>query len=209
MKLNPKKRSFKMEEGKFLGYIVTSEGIRANPKKTKAMMDMPSPSNLKQMESLSGKPAALNRFLSNAAKRAIPSKLLMLTTPIKDEELMVYLSAANEVGVEINYAPMEKIGRSISTCSKKVEEILSGSHNQEGSTSEALEMTGNKKENKATVPEDKAETWKRYTDRASNEHGLGTCLILIDPNRVEYSCALRLHFDNSNNDQNIKPCWQG
>ncbi|GJU67849.1 hypothetical protein Tco_1254108 [Tanacetum coccineum] len=35
MKLNPKKCSFGMEEGKFLGYIVTSEGIRANPEKTK------------------------------------------------------------------------------------------------------------------------------------------------------------------------------
>ncbi|GJS18944.1 reverse transcriptase domain-containing protein [Tanacetum coccineum] len=30
MKLNPKKCSFGMEEGKFLGYIVTLEGIRAN-----------------------------------------------------------------------------------------------------------------------------------------------------------------------------------
>ncbi|GKB09771.1 hypothetical protein Tco_0843694, partial [Tanacetum coccineum] len=33
MKLNPKKCSFGVEEGKFLGYRVTSEGIRANPKK--------------------------------------------------------------------------------------------------------------------------------------------------------------------------------
>ncbi|GKF56287.1 reverse transcriptase domain-containing protein, partial [Tanacetum coccineum] len=31
MKLNPKKCSFGVEEGKFLGYMVTSEGIRANP----------------------------------------------------------------------------------------------------------------------------------------------------------------------------------
>ncbi|GJT68399.1 reverse transcriptase domain-containing protein [Tanacetum coccineum] len=33
MKLNPKKCSFGVEEGKFLGYMVTSEGIRANPRK--------------------------------------------------------------------------------------------------------------------------------------------------------------------------------
>lgn len=49
MKLNPKKCSFGMEEGKFLGYMVTSEGIRANPKKTKAIMDMQSPNYLKEM----------------------------------------------------------------------------------------------------------------------------------------------------------------
>ncbi|GKE41123.1 reverse transcriptase domain-containing protein [Tanacetum coccineum] len=72
MKLNPKKCSFEMEEGKFLGYIVTSEGIRANPEKIKAIVNMPSPSNLKQMQRLSGKLAALNRFLSKVAKRALP-----------------------------------------------------------------------------------------------------------------------------------------
>ncbi|GJY89672.1 reverse transcriptase domain-containing protein [Tanacetum coccineum] len=72
MKLNPKKCSFGMEEGKFLGYIVTSEGIRANPEKAKAMVNMPSPSNLKQIQRLSGKLAPLNRFLSKAAEKALP-----------------------------------------------------------------------------------------------------------------------------------------
>ncbi|GKC21375.1 reverse transcriptase domain-containing protein [Tanacetum coccineum] len=72
MKLNPKKCSFKMEEGKVLGYIVTSEGIRENPKKAKTVVNMPSPSTLKQMQRLSGKLAALNRFLSKASKKALP-----------------------------------------------------------------------------------------------------------------------------------------
>ncbi|GJW49750.1 reverse transcriptase domain-containing protein [Tanacetum coccineum] len=31
MKINPKKCLFRIEEGKFLGCIVTSEGIQANP----------------------------------------------------------------------------------------------------------------------------------------------------------------------------------
>nr|GEW13436.1 hypothetical protein [Tanacetum cinerariifolium] len=59
-------------EGKFLGYMVTSEGIRANPKKTKAIADMQSPKILKEMQSLSGKLAALNRFLSRSAERSLP-----------------------------------------------------------------------------------------------------------------------------------------
>ncbi|GKB15439.1 reverse transcriptase domain-containing protein [Tanacetum coccineum] len=61
-----------MEEGKFLGYIVTSEGIRANPEKTKAVMDMPSPRTLKQMQSLSGKQASFNHVLSKSAERSLP-----------------------------------------------------------------------------------------------------------------------------------------
>ncbi|GKF45923.1 reverse transcriptase domain-containing protein [Tanacetum coccineum] len=72
MKLNLKKCSFGMEEGKFLGYIVSSEGIRADPEKAKAVVNMPSPRNLKQMQRLSGKLAALNRFLSKAAEKALP-----------------------------------------------------------------------------------------------------------------------------------------
>ncbi|GKF00106.1 reverse transcriptase domain-containing protein, partial [Tanacetum coccineum] len=59
MKLNPKRCSFGVEEGKFLGYMVTSEGIRANPKNTKAITNMKSPRTLKEMQSLSGKLAAL------------------------------------------------------------------------------------------------------------------------------------------------------
>ncbi|GKF29678.1 reverse transcriptase domain-containing protein [Tanacetum coccineum] len=43
MKLNPKKCSFGVKEGKFLGYMVTLKGIRANPKKIKAVADMQSP----------------------------------------------------------------------------------------------------------------------------------------------------------------------
>nr|GEU41959.1 reverse transcriptase domain-containing protein [Tanacetum cinerariifolium] len=60
MKLNPKKCLFGMKEGKFFGYTITSEGIRANPKKTKAVADMQSPQTLKEMQSFSGKLAALN-----------------------------------------------------------------------------------------------------------------------------------------------------
>ncbi|GKC54750.1 reverse transcriptase domain-containing protein [Tanacetum coccineum] len=72
MKLNPKKCSFGVEEGKFLGYMVTSEGIRANPKKTKAISNLQSPKTLKEMQSLSGKLASLNRFLAKSAERALP-----------------------------------------------------------------------------------------------------------------------------------------
>ncbi|GJV50121.1 reverse transcriptase domain-containing protein [Tanacetum coccineum] len=51
MKLNPKKCSFGVKEGKFLDYMVTSEGIRANLKKTKAVADMQSSKTLKEMQS--------------------------------------------------------------------------------------------------------------------------------------------------------------
>ncbi|GJY49563.1 reverse transcriptase domain-containing protein [Tanacetum coccineum] len=42
--------------------------------------------------------------------------------------------------------------------------------------------------------------WRLYTDGASNNEGSGAGLILIAPDDVEYSYALRLNFSNSNND---------
>nr|GEX73022.1 reverse transcriptase domain-containing protein [Tanacetum cinerariifolium] len=129
MKLNPKKCSFGVEEGKILGYMVTFKGIRANPKKTKAIIDMQSPRTLKEMQSLSGKLDALKRFVSRSAKRSLPFfetlkditkenkdeysltksvekafqemkkvivELSLLTTPVKEETIYVYVAAATE-----------------------------------------------------------------------------------------------------------------
>nr|GEU47478.1 reverse transcriptase domain-containing protein [Tanacetum cinerariifolium] len=72
MKLNPKKCLFKMEEGKFLGYVVTFERIRGNLEKTKAVMDMPSSRTLKQMQFLSEKMSTLDCFLSKSIERSLP-----------------------------------------------------------------------------------------------------------------------------------------
>ncbi|GJZ77317.1 reverse transcriptase domain-containing protein [Tanacetum coccineum] len=43
------------------------------------------------------------------AMKKLIAELPMLTDPMKDEELMVYLSTANEAGAEINYATMKKL----------------------------------------------------------------------------------------------------
>nr|GEV07817.1 reverse transcriptase domain-containing protein [Tanacetum cinerariifolium] len=51
--------------------------------------------------------------------------------------------------------------------------------------------------------------WKLYTDGASIEHGFGAGLILIDPEGVKYSYALRLNFTNSNNDAEYKALLVG
>ncbi|GKD25615.1 reverse transcriptase domain-containing protein [Tanacetum coccineum] len=87
MKLNLKKSSFRVEEGKLLGYMVTSEGIQASPKNTKEIANMQSPRTLKEMQSLSGKLAALNRFLARSAERFLPffDTIRIITKENKDE----------------------------------------------------------------------------------------------------------------------------
>ena len=50
MKLNPAKCAFGVSAGKFLGFIVNHRGIEANPDKIKAVLDMPSPSGIKELQ---------------------------------------------------------------------------------------------------------------------------------------------------------------
>ncbi|GKA15868.1 reverse transcriptase domain-containing protein [Tanacetum coccineum] len=70
MKLNPKKCSFGVEEGPFLGHLSTKQGIRANPLKVKAITDIEQPKTLKDIQSLNGKLAALSRFSLKGAERS-------------------------------------------------------------------------------------------------------------------------------------------
>ena len=59
MKLNPAKCAFGVSAGKFLGFIVNNRGIEANPDKIKAVLNMLSPSSIKEVHRLTGRIAAL------------------------------------------------------------------------------------------------------------------------------------------------------
>ena len=77
MKLNPAKCVFEVSLEKFLGFMVSQQGIKANPKKVKAIFDMTLPRIVKEVQRLTGWIAALNRFVSKATDKCLPfSKLL-------------------------------------------------------------------------------------------------------------------------------------
>ena len=64
MRLNPAKYAFGVAVGKFLGFMVHERGIKANPEKIKAIMDLESPTTLQQAQGLTGRIAVLKRFIS-------------------------------------------------------------------------------------------------------------------------------------------------
>nr|GEW29450.1 reverse transcriptase domain-containing protein [Tanacetum cinerariifolium] len=72
MKLNPKKCTFGVEEGMFLGYKVNTKGLEVCPDKVDAVLSFPSPKCLKDVQKLNGKLTSLNRFLAKSAKRSLP-----------------------------------------------------------------------------------------------------------------------------------------
>lgn len=72
MKLNPAKCTFAVTSGEFLGYIVTKRGIEANQRKIAAIMELPSPRNTREVHRLTGRIAALNRFISRSTDKCLP-----------------------------------------------------------------------------------------------------------------------------------------
>nr|XP_027123971.1 uncharacterized protein LOC113740625 [Coffea arabica] len=124
MRLNPKKCTFGVRSGKFLGYMISKDGVRANPDKVKAIMDMAPPRSIKEVQRLAGRMAALNRFLSKSAVRGSPffkalrrgpqfewtpecqrafdelkahiARLPALTSPTHGEILFIYLAVGEE-----------------------------------------------------------------------------------------------------------------
>ncbi|GKA98537.1 reverse transcriptase domain-containing protein, partial [Tanacetum coccineum] len=72
MKLNPKKCTFGVEEGVFLWYKVNTKGLKVCPDKVEAVLSLPSPKCLKDVQKLSEKLASLNRFLAKSAEKSIP-----------------------------------------------------------------------------------------------------------------------------------------
>ena len=72
MKLNLKKCAFGVTARKFLGFLVSQRGIEVNPDKIKAIMELTLPKNVKEVQSLNGKIAALNKFVSRATDKCLP-----------------------------------------------------------------------------------------------------------------------------------------
>jgi hypothetical protein len=123
-KLNPEKCIFGVSAGKLLCFLVSYRGIEANPEKIKAIEIMRLPARVKDIQKLAGSLAALSRFISRLAERALPfftllrksgpfawtkeaeqafqelkqhlTSLLILVAPEPGEPLYLYIAAAAE-----------------------------------------------------------------------------------------------------------------
>jgi hypothetical protein len=122
-KLNPTKYVFGVPSGTLLGFIISNQGIEANPMKITTITDMEAP--VKDVQKLTGCMAALNRFISQLGERGLPFfKLLkcqdkfqwmeeaeralqdlkyhlqsppVLTAPLPGEDLLLYIAATTHV----------------------------------------------------------------------------------------------------------------
>ena len=87
--LNLSKSSFFRKETKFLGFILTTEGIKPDPKKIKGIMEFPTPKNEKQLRGFLGLVNFYSKFSSRHAAETVPLLHLIKkgTTWKWDEEM--------------------------------------------------------------------------------------------------------------------------
>ena len=69
LRLNASKCSFGVGPGKFLGYMVTHQGIEVNPDQIKAINSLQLPRNPKEVQKLTRMTTALNQFISRSIDR--------------------------------------------------------------------------------------------------------------------------------------------
>ena len=63
LRLNPKKCTFGVTSGKFLGHIVSEHGIEVDPEKIRAILDMPAPRTEREIKGFLGRLQYINRFI--------------------------------------------------------------------------------------------------------------------------------------------------
>jgi hypothetical protein len=72
MMLNHKKCVFGVSSGNLLGYMVSSRGIDANPKKVETIEKLQPPQTRKEIQKLAGMMATLIQFISKLGERGMP-----------------------------------------------------------------------------------------------------------------------------------------
>ncbi|GJT03890.1 reverse transcriptase domain-containing protein [Tanacetum coccineum] len=183
MKLNLKKCSFGVEEGPFLGHLITKQGIKANPLKVKAVTDLDQPRTLKYIQSLNRKLAALSWFLSKGAERSLA--FFKVLKGCKDKKSIQWIDETDKALEKI-----KKLVQALPTLTApRVGETNNAPRrlkrkNEKETPADFLAeipFEDNKKEEKSKEVPDSYSKWRLYTDGASNLDGSGAGLMLIDP----------------------------
>ncbi|GJY42624.1 reverse transcriptase domain-containing protein [Tanacetum coccineum] len=151
-----------MKEGVFLGYKVNSDGLMVCPDKVEAVISLPSPKCLKDMQRLNRKLASLNR---------IP----LMVGYKRKEELIIYLAAAKEAISAILMTERDRKQIPIYFVSQALRVERPKDNSEDTLMVDAKELPG---------------PWILFTDGSSCTDGSGAGLILTDPEGKEFTYAL-------------------
>ncbi|GJT60212.1 reverse transcriptase domain-containing protein [Tanacetum coccineum] len=185
MKLNPKKCTFGIEEGMFLGYKVNTKGIKKCTKKSDFQWTTEAEATFKQMKQLI-------------------AELLTLTAPTEKEELIVYLATIKEAVSavlmterEAKQMPIYFVSRVLQVKGQILADFI------------VERPEDDPQDTPMEAEEELLDPWTLFMDRSSYVDGSGAGLILINLEGGEFTYALRFRFDATNNEAEYKALIAG
>lgn len=114
LRVNLDKTQFLKKSTEFLGYVITSNGIRPNQKKVAAIVQLKPPENLKDLKTFLGMASYYRRFIRDFAKIAKP-----LTNLTRGENAQVKASQSKKISIQLDQSGLRAF--------KHLKELLSSS----------------------------------------------------------------------------------
>ncbi|GMH24848.1 hypothetical protein Nepgr_026691 [Nepenthes gracilis] len=171
MKLNLAKCAFRVNFEKLLGFIASQRGIKASPKKIRAILDMSPPRTMKEVQKLKGQVAALSRFLTKFAEKR--SNLQKLET---FGQLAKWAIELGEFDVEFQPWPALK-GKTLADF-----------------TIEAATLAPDAQDHPKSLDMPNAPAWIMNVDGSSTQTGSGARVVLSTPDGTEIKYSITLAF---------------
>nr|XP_025670157.1 uncharacterized protein LOC112769923 [Arachis hypogaea] len=212
MRLNPAKCAFGMEAGKFLGFMITQRGVEANPEKCRAVLEMTSPKNLKDIQKLTGRLTALSRFLGASAQKATPFfKLMKKGAPFKWEtECEEAFQHFKRVLAEPPILAKPQTGETLYLYLSITEEALAAALVHQIRTPKCDQSTSHGRlHRRDDSGKAHPESWKLHVDGSSNSTYGGAGVILENQDGITIEQSVRYEFPVSNNQEKYEALLAG
>nr|KYP33643.1 Retrovirus-related Pol polyprotein from transposon opus [Cajanus cajan] len=191
MRLNPEKCVFGVQGGKFLGFMITSRGIEANPEKCKAIIQMQSPQTVKEVQRLVGRLVSLRYQM-------IEKLALALVTAAR--RLRPYFQS-HQVVVKTDY-PIKQILRKPELAGRMIAwsvELSEFGIQYEGRGPLKAQCLADFVAEFTPTTAEEPQVWTLHVDGSSNSKDGGAGIILEGPNQVTLEQSLKFGFKVTNN----------
>ncbi|KAL0433158.1 UNVERIFIED_CONTAM: hypothetical protein Slati_2650100 [Sesamum latifolium] len=227
LKLNPAKCAFRVQGGRFLRFMVTQRGIEANPFKIKAILDMKTPACVNEVQRLTGRIAALSRFISKSVDKSFPffkilrkartfewdascqrafedlknylARLPLLVKPSPGDTLYLYLSATPQAVSSQILGKPDISGRLVKRAVEQSEYDISYVSK---TTIKAQALADFISEVTGMSVEDTSsnQVWLLHVDRSSTTQDSGAGIVITSPQGEDLEFTIKFGFKASNNE---------
>nr|KYP40114.1 Retrovirus-related Pol polyprotein from transposon 17.6 [Cajanus cajan] len=208
MRLNLEKCVFGVQGGKFLGFMITSRGIEANPEKCKTIIQIQSPQTVKDVQCLEGRLVSLSRFIPRPDHHA---ELLLYLVVAEGTISAVIVQEHHKVQTPIyfisrvlqdtkkRYQTIEKLALALVTAARRLQPYFQ-SHQVVVKIDYPIKQILRKPGLAGRMTAWSMELSEfGIQDGSSNSKGGGVGVILEGPNNVTIEQSLKFSFKVTNN----------